>query len=258
MKFRCIVGETDRVTLAPWRFGPGHLRAILAAIGMMVCTLPVSASAQTDAPIVTAIWQTQNLSLDYYSSTVRYSCAGLRSRIGYILRAVGARESVVVHVECNRASFATNARAQIVVTTPVEATEENVRRATDFESRDRLVARMRQFDLPSANDIQRFPAVWRKVALSRDRRLDLSAGDCELLRGMREQIFPKLSVRMTKSSSSCTPGAATRVQPTFEVVALVPVAPLAQIVVAGWDRSGMDERAWHLGGRWASEEETMR
>jgi len=196
--------------------------AIFAAIATMACALPFGASAQPDAPsVVTAIWQTQNLDFDYYSNTVRYSCAGLRSKIGNILRAVGAHESVRVQIDCTAAAFAT--RAQILVTMPIEATEENVNNATDYDTRDQLVARLRKMELPSANDIQRFPATWRTVTLSRDRQLDLSAGDCELLRRMRDQIFPKLSVRVTKASSSCSPGSATRVKPTFEVMALVPL-----------------------------------
>jgi hypothetical protein len=196
-----------------------NVPAILAAIAMMVCALP----SHADTPsVLTAIWRTHSLNFDYHSNSVQYSCASLRSKIGNILLAIGAHESVSVEMQCG-SSLATDARAQIVVTTPVEATEENVRIATDYNARDRLVARMRQIDLPSANDLQRFPAEWRKVALSRDRKLQLTAGDCDLLRGMREQVFPKLSIQVTRAPLTCSSSSATRVRPTFEVMALVPL-----------------------------------
>jgi hypothetical protein len=197
--------------------------AILAALAMMVCVLPSNATTPAETPsVLTAIWRTHSLNFDYHSNSVQYSCASLRSKIGNILLALGAHESVRVEMQCG-SSFATHARAQIVVTTPVEATKENVRSATDYDAHERLVARMRQIDLPSANDLQRFPAQWRKIALSRDRKLQLNAGDCDLLRGMHEQVFPKLSIQITRASLNCSSSAAKRARPTFEVMALVPL-----------------------------------
>lgn len=212
--------------------------ALLAAIGMMVCALQANATtpAEGSAPalrtptgadstgsILSAIWRTHNLNFDYHSTSVQYSCSGLQNKIGRILRAIGAHDSVSVQMQCNGRSFTTDARAQIVVTTAVEATEENVRIATDYDGRDRLVARMRNVSLPGASDIQRFAAEWRTVSLSRDRSVQLDSGDCDLLRGMREQVFPKLSIQVTRASSHCNSGTATRVRPTLEVAALVPL-----------------------------------
>jgi hypothetical protein len=211
---------------------------LLAAIGMMVCALQANATTPTEASapalttptganttgsVLSAIWRTHSVNFDYHSTSVQYSCSGLRNKIGSILRAIGAHDSLSVEMQCNGRSLATDARAQIVVRTPVEATEENVRIATDYDGRDRLVARMRNVDLPGASDIQRFAAEWRTISLSRDRSVQLDSGDCDLLRGMREQVFPKLSIQVTRTSSQCATGTATRMRPKLEVVALVPL-----------------------------------
>jgi hypothetical protein len=211
---------------------------LLAAVGMMVWASTSNATTPTEGPsslastsvqadsgsgMLTAIWRTVSLTFDYHSNSVQYSCAGLGTKITRILRAVGAHESMVVQMQCNGRSFTNDARAQIVVATPVEATEENVRSETTYDGRDLLVARIRNVDLPGAGDVQRFAAEWRTVALSRDRRLQLEPGDCDLLRGMREQVFPKLSIRVTRTSSYCSSNTATRTRPTVEVAALVPL-----------------------------------
>jgi hypothetical protein len=193
---------------------------------MCMACAPLSKTNAPDldtAVPVTAIWRTQNLNFDYHGTSARYSCSGLRAKISSILRAVGAHESLRVELQCNAGLIARGARAQIVVTTPIEATEENVRAATTYDSRDHLVARLRSVHPPTAGDIQRFPATWRRIALSSDRRVRLDAGDCDLIRGMREQIFSKLSIQMTRASFNCSSGSAPHVRPTLEVTALVPL-----------------------------------
>jgi hypothetical protein len=207
---------------------------ILAAMSMLVCALPTKANTPAtddEAGIVTAIWHAQNFNFDYHSSSTQYSCVGLSAKIGSILRAVGAHESLSVQVQCN-GSMALDARAQIFVMTPIEATEENVRAVTTYDSHDQLVARVRNVELVTANDLPRFSATWRKIKLSRVRALRLEAGDCDLIRGMREHVFPRLSIEVTRTSVACSGGTATRTRPTLEVAALVPLeapAPVAYV-----------------------------
>jgi len=181
----------------------------------------------TAAPIV-AIWQTQTLTFDYQSMSTVYSCAQLGQRIGTILRAIGAR-NVVVEMQCGGAAIA-GARADIVVAMPIEATEENVRAATTYDARDRLIARLQNLEPLTANDIARFPANWRQIPLSRDRRLRLESGDCDLLRRLHEQVFSRLPVRVTRIFLNCTPGSATRVRPTLEIEALIPLEASGEVL----------------------------
>jgi hypothetical protein len=93
---------------------------------------------------------------------------------------------------------------------------------TQFDAKDRLLARLNNEQLPRAADIPRFTADWRKVDLHRQRKLELDPGDCELLQQVRKQLFPKLSVRVQKEGPSCRPGVATRLGPQLSVLALVP------------------------------------
>jgi hypothetical protein len=108
---------------------------------------------------------------------------------------------------------------------PVPATEENVRAATTFDTRDELIARLQHVELPTSADIQHFAAEWRAISLTRDRRLHLDAGDCDLMQGVRDQIFAKVAIRVTRGHLGCTSGIATRTRPTFEVEALVAASP---------------------------------
>jgi hypothetical protein len=171
---------------------------------------------------IEAIWHIERIAFDYHSTTVRYECDALRRRIAAILQAVGAHERVSVDLGCASRELVRHASVNVTLAVPVEATAENLAAATDFDTRDELVARLRQTPLPSANDLQRFPASWRTVALTRSPPLSLSPGDCDLLRAMRDQVFPRLRVRVVSSGLNCGAGSDTRIQPRIHVNALMP------------------------------------
>jgi hypothetical protein len=181
----------------------------------------VVAGADDDDSIA-AIWQLERIEFLYHSSTVRYSCGNLQRRIAAILQAVGAHSTIGVDLGCRSGDLVRHAIVRLTLAVPVEATEENVRVATDFDTRDELVARLRQKQLPSANDIARFPASWRTVALARSPPLSLGPGDCDLLRAMRDDVFPRLRVRVVSSGLHCGGGANTRITPRIQVNALMP------------------------------------
>jgi hypothetical protein len=171
---------------------------------------------------IAAIWQIERIEFVYHSSTVRYSCGNLQRRIAAILHAVGAHSSVGVDLDCRSGDLVRHASVRLTLAVPVAATEENVRVATDFDTRDELVARLRHKQLPSANDIARFPASWRTVALARSPPLSLGPGDCDLLRAMRDDVFPRLRVRVVSGGLHCGGGADTRITPRVQVNALMP------------------------------------
>jgi hypothetical protein len=171
---------------------------------------------------IAAIWQIEQIEFVYHSSTVRYSCGNLQRRIAAILQAVGAHSTIGVDLGCRSGDLVRHANVRLTLAVPVEATEENVRVAADFDTRDELVARLRHKQLPSANDIARFPASWRTVALARNPPLSLGPGDCDLLRAMRDDVFPRLRVRVVSSGLHCGGGANTRIKPRIQVNALMP------------------------------------
>jgi hypothetical protein len=189
------------------------------AIAALAGAVLTSARAET----VTAIWKIQRIEFTYSSATVRYSCEALQRRIAAILHAVGAHSRMAVELSCAKGEQVRFATAQLQLAVPVEATEENVRAATDFDTRDELVARLQQSQLPTAEDVQRFPASWRTVALTRSPPLSLGPGDCDLLRAMRDHVFPHLHVTVVSSGLNCGSGPDTRITPRIRVNALLPV-----------------------------------
>jgi hypothetical protein len=192
--------------------------ALTALTGTVLSCVVARAADDT----IAAIWQIERIEFVYHSSTVRYSCGNLQRRIAAILHAVGAHSTIGVDLGCRSGDLVRYANVRLTLAVPVEATEENVRVATDFDTRDELVARLRQTQLPSANDIARFPASWRNVALTRSPPLSLGPGDCDLLRAMRDEVFPRLRVRVVSSGLHCGGGANTRIKPRIQVNALMP------------------------------------
>jgi hypothetical protein len=180
-----------------------------------------AAGAPTDETVA-AIWRIERIEFTYHSTSVRYSCGNLQRRIAAILQAVGAHSRIGVDLDCRSGELVRYANVRLTLAVPIEATAENVRTATDYDTQDELVARMRQTQLPSANDIERFPASWRTVALARSPPLSLGPGDCDLLRAMRDDVFPRLRVRVVSSGLRCGGGADTRITPRIDVNALMP------------------------------------
>jgi len=180
---------------------------------------------EVDAPpgaTIDAIWHLERIDFAYHSSTVRYECGALQRRIAEILHSVGAHARVGVELTCVSGDMVRHAGAHITLAIPVEATAENLAAATDYDTRDELVARLRQEQLPSVNDLERFPASWRTVAVTRNPPLSLGPTDCDLLRSMRDQVFPRLRVRIVSSGLNCGGGSDTRIQPRIHVNALIP------------------------------------
>ncbi|MGH8189776.1 MAG: hypothetical protein ACREUC_24680 [Steroidobacteraceae bacterium] len=183
------------------------------------------------ARAVEAVWQPQKLSFQFRADGVMFSCTSLRQKVERILLKVGARaQTMVRHIDCNELSRIV--RIDILLESPVEATEENVRRITQFDSREQLVARVRGEKLPTAMDIERFPAVWKEVSLSKDSRIGLNRGDCALLQQLRTYVLPRLSVQIIKDDARCTTMFVRGPTPRFKVMALVPDTPPDAVLTA--------------------------
>lgn len=198
----------------------------LLASGQCLATAELEAEASDP---MSAIWQLKRIEFNYRSANVYYSCEGLQNKIASIMTAIGARKDVVVDVRCRAGGLTNDATTLITLAAPIEATVANVTAATTYSSETQLVARLKNIQLPTATDLERFPAEWRKVELNRNRRLNLAAGDCELLQGLIQQVFPHLAVRVAKQRLNCAMGSPGKVRPVLHVAALMPspVVPLA-------------------------------
>lgn len=193
-------------------------------------TLSAEASRTAADVHVEAIWQVQQVQFRFRSFRTSYACDALERKVAGILRALGARHDIKVDSGCFRGQFVQDAFVQVTLVAPVPATDENVRRATTFDSREELLARLQQTELPTAADLERFPATWSRVSLQGDRRARVDQSDCDLLRALAEQVFPRMSVRVEKNRFSCS-SFGSSLRPRIEIAALLPVevAPVAFI-----------------------------
>ncbi len=193
-----------------------HLQWIVVSVFVLNAdsAFALSPNGRQDPPIE-AIWYVQTLPFEYHSMNTYFDCEALEQRLRSMLELMGARQPVVVHSNCGDVP-AKQIRVQIVVATPVPATDENVRAATHFDSKDELVARMRGTSLPTAADLERFPAQWQR------RHVRISQSDCDLMRGIHEQIVPKLSMRSMSRKVNCPRITSLRTRMQYEALIAVP------------------------------------
>jgi hypothetical protein len=204
--------------------------AVLLAVQLAASTMTgIAEAGVADAEAqVAAVWQPQIVKFEYRAGSTLYTCRSLQRKVERILLQVGARERARFRrFYC--ADLSPIVSAEIAVMTPLEATAENLRRLTDYDSREILVARVHGQRLPGAADLQVFPAAWKKVSLS---RLRLSHGDCDLLQQLRHQVLPKLSVRIVSSNlEQCSTVLGKGVAPHLVVQALI-AEPVDRVVEA--------------------------
>lgn len=190
-----------------------------------IASLLAGANALAAPDYIPAIWKSQSLEFAYRGTTTAYSCSTLQRRLEAILRSVGARDTLSVVMQ--RCTDQAEAYVQIKLESPVEATEENVAAATRHDSEDLLIAKVRRETLPTAaEDVARFPAEWKTISMSRDRQLKLESGDCELVKQLRREVFPRLSIRIVHDNLRCSVAFSNLGQPQLSIAALVPVTPL--------------------------------
>lgn len=196
----------------PWR---------IVAVAYITIAAPFSAAGAADGDSVEAVWKPQQVNFEYRGYSTTYSCRSLENKLELILRTVGAREDVQLR------SYACDeqigiARFEILLQSPVVASEENLRELTTHDAKDDLIARVNGEKLPSAVDMPRFAAVWKTVSFARDPRMRLDRGDCELVQQLRRQILPRMSVQIVKDNVRCSSSMGNIGPPRLTVSALVP------------------------------------
>jgi hypothetical protein len=190
------------------------LLAVLLTTASMTVAKAGSVSAEAS---IAAVWQPSIVKFEYRAGGTLYMCRSLQRKVERILLQIGARGVRFIRFYCGDLSSVVT--AEIAVMTPIAATQENLRRLTDFDSKDVLIARVQGHSLPAAADLPRFPAAWKTLSLS-DMRF--TRGDCELLQQLRQQVLPQLSVRIVSDNlQQCSTIFARSVTPRLVVQALV-------------------------------------
>lgn len=190
--------------------------------GMLLPLAGHSAQEPTpDSAPVQATWKTQEIRYSYTGFTTAYNCDAAEDRIKAILRALGAHEQTRVTAQgCNFNRPSRNFFVTITTATPVPVAEAPKKSQADV-SKDELLERL---GVPAAQLDETFPAQWKTVELSRERRLHLEPGDCELMEGLEDRVLPKLSVKVVSSNVQCIPRQVSIQTPELTVSALVPMA----------------------------------
>jgi hypothetical protein len=200
---------------------------VLAALAWLGTAHAAPGASAPDAT-TEAVWKTEHITFVYSGYSTIYTCSGLHRKLERILVNVGARDGIQMQAyHCDDYSGA--ARFELTIESPVEATPENVRELTTYDSREALIATVRGEQLASAEDLPRFPAVWKTVSFARDRNMRLSPGDCELVRELRRQILPRMSVHIINDRVRCSSGFGGIQPPQLTVSALVPAPPRVAI-----------------------------
>ena len=194
-------------------------RSLALVCGAMM--LPLAGQAAESSAPVQATWKTQEIRYSYTGFTTAYDCDAAEDRLKAILRALGAHEQTRVSAQgCNLNRPSRNFFITITTATPVPLADAKPT-ATVNTSKEELLKRLgvaaKQLD-------ETFPAEWKTVDLSRDRKLDLEPGDCELMEGLRDHVLPKLSVKIVAERVECIPRQVSVQTPELKVSALVPVA----------------------------------
>lgn len=198
------------------------MRTTFVSLLALLAVAPTAVMANSDEPRnVTAIWKAQQVNFEYRGYSTIYTCRSLEDKLEIILRSVGARDDVRLQSYVCDEQLGI-ARFQVSMQSPVVASEQNVRELTTHDSKDELVARVNGEQLPSAADVERFPAVWKTVSFARDRQMRLERGDCELVQQLRQQILPRMSVQIVQDNVRCSSALGNAGPPRLTVSALVP------------------------------------
>jgi hypothetical protein len=202
-----------------------HRVARLVLASALMVSLDAAAVQTASSDMIQAIWKVQRISFNYRGAS--HTCSGLSERLRSILRYVGVHETVTISLQGCHGQGGTQV-AHILLASPVEATEENLSEVTSHDSRAELIARLRGVGLASADDIARFPAAWRTISFANALPLRLTAADCDLLRELRREVFPKLAIRVINDEMNCPLGGSSVSRPQLTVAALVAISPAGE------------------------------
>lgn len=195
---------------------PGFMTLLLAAA--VPLTGQAAALAAGDQPIQ-SVWKPQEIRYSYMGFTAAYGCSAAETRLKKILLAVGAHPQTKVRANgCYNDRPAKNFFISITTATPVAA--KDAKPSAHEKSEQALIEKLGGAKAISAEP---FPAQWQTVNLSRDRKLDLQPGDCELMQGLRDSVLPKLSIKIVADGVQCTPHQLSIQTPELTVSALVPM-----------------------------------
>jgi hypothetical protein len=154
---------------------------LLAALGA-----PLLASAAdnpaSNGQVISGTWEHRHVTFSYYGITSLYSCSGLETNIGSLLRHLGARKDVKVNARGCPHGYDAPSRNAII--------------DLDFYT---LVP---SSDATAADVVQ---AHWAPVVVNSSHPYFMGRGDCELIDEMKDVISKNFSFQDLKYRADCVP-----------------------------------------------------
>lgn len=197
--------------------------ALLTAAPLGVFAAETAADKDADGTNpVQSVWQPQEIKYSYVGFTTAYNCDAYESKVRNILKTLGAHPDTKVRATgCDFNRPTRNFFVTVITATPVPATPETIKKiksAGYSESQQKLLERLGTKNIVGSES---FPAQWQTTDLSKDRKLDLQPGDCELMEGLRDHVLPKLDIKVVSDKVSCTPRQLSIQTPELKVSSLV-------------------------------------
>ena len=191
--------------------------AALLLAGLIPLSACNAASADDSQPVRT-VWKPVSIRYSYVGFTAAYSCDAAASRVKNILLALGAHPQTKVQATgCYSNRPSRNFFISITTATPVAV---DARSAAHGKVDDKTIEAL---GLKGDFATAAFASQWRTVDLGRDPKLDLKAGDCELMQGLRDNVLPKLSVKIVDDRVQCIPHQMSLATPVLTVSTLAPM-----------------------------------
>lgn len=189
------------------------------------------ASPAADATqVVNAVWMEREIRFSYVGFTSYYSCDGLRDRVTWVLREVGARPGFKVTARgCTRLNGPEMMPGvRIVAALPVAATPEILAQLAADASKRELAARAKGGSAvaAAAEATAQFPARIRTVTFTSSRfGNELQDGECELMEQLRDRVFGPLGVKVVEADIHCAPHQVNLAAVRMTVEVLEPLPP---------------------------------
>ena len=190
------------------RLGMPAMLGLLAALAANADSTAVAGSdADTTAPVM-AVWVEQKIDFTYVGITSCYSCDGLKSKVGLILKEIGARPGFKVTLRACanlRGGVERSPIVEIVAAMPQAATPEVLAEVARQASIRELAAKAGGKSAPGAEATAEFPARTRRVDFRERPVGPVQAGDCELIETLRDKVFVPLGARIVEDHMHCVP-----------------------------------------------------
>jgi hypothetical protein len=164
---------------------------------------PADGEPSTATVPVNAVWVERKQSFTYFGDTTYYSCYGLRDKVRYILKQVGARDLEVSAscVESGGYGIEAMPGVRIKAYFAREATPELLQQIAEGAAERELIARVKGRGEGADDATAQFPAQWQRVELAGARHGRIANGDCELLEQLARQVLEPAGVRVAREQS---------------------------------------------------------